>query len=203
MRNRCDKYAHVNVKVWRGLPRCDGRLVPLNCSPTSLHTTPNNMGKKDKKRSAEEAGLVEVSAGAVSAAGVGMPVADVADVSAMEVDESGIAKKKSKKDKKDKSEKSDKKEKKEKKEKKSKDGAAAAAASTSSSASKSKSKELEKDLEIPADHLSPIAHPLAGKKLAKKTLKTVKKVCVLVLLLLSGISLCQWSPVLRTAKFPD
>ena len=143
----------------------------------------SNMGKKDKKRSAEEAGLVEVSAGAVSAAGVGMPVADVADVSAMEVDESGIAKKKSKKDKKDKSEKSDKKEKKEKKEKKSKDGAAAAAASTSSSASKSKSKELEKDLEIPADHLSPIAHPLAGKKLAKKTLKTVKKVCVPVRLL--------------------
>lgn len=110
------------------------------------------MGKKDKKRSAEEAGLVEVTADATSSAGVGLPTADAGEVSTMSID-GAVKKKKSKK---------------EKSSKKDKEG---------KEASSSSRKEKEKDLEIPADHLSPIAHPLAGKKLAKKTLKTVKKVC--------------------------
>lgn len=109
------------------------------------------MGKKDKKRSAEEAGLVEVAADATSSAGVGLPTADAGEISTMSVD--GADKKK--KSKKDKSSKKDK---------------------EGKESSSSSRKEKEKDLEIPADHLSPIAHPLAGKKLAKKTLKTVKKV---------------------------
>jgi H/ACA ribonucleoprotein complex subunit 2 len=111
------------------------------------------MGKKDKKRSAEEAGLVEVATEATSSAGVGMPTADQGEISTMSVDVEGAVKKK--KSKKDKSSKKDK---------------------EGKESSSSSRKEKEKDLEIPADHLSPIAHPLAGKKLAKKTLKTVKKV---------------------------
>ena len=99
------------------------------------------MAKKDKKRSADEAGLVAVDPEATSAAGIGMPTANEGETM-MEVDSSSVVKKvkkvkKSKESKKDKSE--------------------------------------GKDLQIPADALSPIAHPLAGRKLAKKTLKTVKK----------------------------
>lgn len=106
------------------------------------------MGKKDKKRSAEEAGLVAVDRSEASnAKAVGLPTADEGETTTMSVDgaegdESAVVKKKSKKSKKDKSE----------KEGKDKD-----------------------DKEIPAEALCPIAHPLAGKKLSKKVLKTVKK----------------------------
>merc|ERR1711939_88911 len=125
-----------------------GTLQPNNTAQQA-HT----MGKKDKKRSADEAGLVAVEAGASSAAGVGLPVADEGETTTMDVDTSTAGeptKKKKKSSKKD------------------KDGAAAADKSSSK-------KEKEKELEIPADALSPIAHPLAGKKLSKKVLKTVKK----------------------------
>lgn len=108
------------------------------------------MGKKSK-RSAEEAGLVTVVPEGVTAAAVGEPAADVADASTADVTMEKPKKKKSKKDKSSKEGKT-----KEDKEDKEKDSAL----------------DL---LEIPADALSPIAHPLAGKKLGKKTLKTVKK----------------------------
>lgn len=111
------------------------------------------MGKKDKKRSEAEAATVAVEPEAVSSAGVGEPVADVGEVSmAVDGDTSVAAKKdKKKKEKKDKKESSSKKE-----------------------GKKDKSKE-RKELEIPADALSPIAHPLAGRKLNKSTLKLVKR----------------------------
>merc|ERR1712093_880174 len=120
-----------------------GTLQPNNTAQQA-HT----MGKKDKKRSADEPGLVAVEAGASSAAGVGLPVADEGETTTMDVDTSTAGeptKKKKKSSKKD------------------KDGAAAADKSSSK-------KEKEKELEIPADALSPIAHPLAGKKLSKKLL---------------------------------
>lgn len=114
--------------------------------------------KKDKKRSETEAALVSVEAEAVSAAGVGEPSADVGEVSmAVDGDSSTVTaakKDKKKKEKKDKSSSSS--------SKKDKDG------------KKEKSKE-RKELEIPADALSPIAHPLAGRKLNKSTLKLVKR----------------------------
>lgn len=118
------------------------------------------MAKKDKKRSAEEAGLVAVEAGATSAAGVGLPTANEGE---MALDASVVANGSEQPSKK-----------KKKSSKKDKDGAAAAAASGAADKSSSK-KEKEKELEIPAEALSPIAHPLAGKKLSKKVLKTVKK----------------------------
>merc|ERR1712029_297416 len=117
-----------------------GTLQPNNTAQQA-HT----MGKKDKKRSADEAGLVAVEAGASSAAGVGLPVADEGETTTMDVDTSTAGeptKKKKKSSKKD------------------KDGAAAADKSSSK-------KEKEKELEIPADALSPIAHPLAVKKPAR------------------------------------
>lgn len=112
------------------------------------------MGKKDKKRSEAEAATVVVEAEAVTAAGVGEPVADVGEVSMAVDGDSSVAAKKDKK-KKDKKEKS-------------------SSSSSKKEGKKEKSKE-RKELEIPADALSPIAHPLAGRKLNKSTLKLVKR----------------------------
>merc|ERR1711939_586096 len=107
-----------------------GTLQPNNTAQQA-HT----MGKKDKKRSADEAGLVAVEAGASSAAGVGLPVADEGETTTMDVDTSTAGEPTKKK-------------------------------------KKSSKKEKDGELEIPAAALSPIAHPLAGKKLSKKVLKT-------------------------------
>jgi H/ACA ribonucleoprotein complex subunit 2 len=121
------------------------------------------MGKKDKKqRSETEAGLVSVQPEAVSAAGVGEPTADAGDVS-MAVDGDSSVVKKAKKDKK------------EKKEKKKEKEATTSSKKDKDPSKKEKSKERAKELEIPADALSPIAHPLAGRKLNKSTLKLVKR----------------------------
>ena len=117
------------------------------------------MGKK--KRSAEEAGLIAVEAEGTSASAVGLPTEDAGSVS-MDVD----VVKKDKKSKKDKSSSKDK----EGKEKKASKKEKASASSTSTS-----KVDKEKDLEIPAEALSAIARPLAGRKLSKKVLKTVKK----------------------------
>lgn len=115
--------------------------------------------KKEKKRADTEAATVVVEAEAVSAAGVGEPAADVGEVSmAVDGETSTVTaakKDKKKKDKKDKKDKSS----------SSKEG---------KESKKDKSKE-RKELEIPADALSPIAHPLAGRKLNKSTLKLVKR----------------------------
>jgi H/ACA ribonucleoprotein complex subunit 2 len=47
--------------------------------------------------------------------------------------------------------------------------------------------DKDEDKEIPLEALSPIAHPLANKKLAKKVLRTVKKgVCALLFYVLLG-----------------
>lgn len=115
--------------------------------------------KKEKKRADNEAATVVVEAEAVTAAGVGAPAADAGEVS-MAVDGETSTVTAAKKDKKSKKDKKDK-----------KDGATS---SKKDSSKKEKSKE-RKELEIPADALSPIAHPLAGRKLNKSTLKLVKR----------------------------
>ena len=134
------------------------------------------MGKKDKKRSEAEAATVVVEAEAVTAAGVGEPVADVGEVSmAVDGDASVAAKKdKKKKDKKDSS------------------------SSSKKEGKKEKSKE-RKELEIPADALSPIAHPLAGRKLNKSTLKLVKRGMLNAMLLLCLLML--WNHLADFAFF--
>merc|ERR1711939_216741 len=73
--------------------------------PNNTAQQAHTMGKKDKKRSADEAGLVAVEAGASSAAGVGLPVADEGETTTMDVDTSTAGeptKKKKKSSKKDK-----------------------------------------------------------------------------------------------------
>jgi hypothetical protein len=122
------------------------------------------MGKKDKKRSEAEAATVVVAAEAVTAAGVGEPAADVGEVSMAVDGDTSVAAKKDKK-KKDKKEKKD------------------SSSSSKKEGKKEKSKE-RKELEIPADALSPIAHPLAGRKLNKSTLKLVKRGMLNAMLLL-------------------
>lgn len=118
--------------------------------------------KKEKKRADNEAAIVVVEAEAVTAAGVGAPAVDAGEVS-MAVDGETSAVTAAKKDKKSKKDKKDK-----------KDGATSSSKKDKDSSKKEKSKE-RKELEIPADALSPIAHPLAGRKLNKSTLKLVKR----------------------------